>query len=528
MLVAPHATVPAVTAYRDKVLGCWLGKAVGGSLGQSFEGLEGPILADFYTPVPETMVANDDLDVQVVYAALLDQMDEPAVDRHLIARAWRDHLRFPWCEYGVAKRNLAEGILPPHTGSYDNWYTCGEGAVIRSELWACLAPGEPERAAAYAYEDACFDHAGDGIWAAVFMAALQALAFTENRPDVLLDRASSLLPIGSRIRQVVHDTRVWVAEGSPWERVMDLILDKYSTGDFMDTRINTGFVVLGWLASGGDFGRAILITNGCGADTDSSTASLGALLGILDPASIPEKWLAPIGRDLVLNKEVVGIDPPASLEAFADQVSRLRGALEGRWPAAETPEPFDPQQYTIPVTVGWETPYGKVWGERDISSLPLEGTPEPPMPPGAKEVSLPGTWVRWPREEFEDLILVIRYTIDLDQPVDGRLMFNCSEDVRVWLDGEFLLGNQPSMLMPTQHRPPAGAGKDVKLSAGEHFLVARIRKPPRHRANAEWIVALAEHPVLEWVPNAFRPAPGTVGMGAPGREQDREAGNRPD
>ncbi len=79
-------------------------------------------------------------------------------------------MRFPWNEYGVGKRNWAEGLVPPHTGSFDNWFTCGEGAAIRSELWACLAPGDPDRAAAFAYEDACFDHAGDGVLAAQFNA----------------------------------------------------------------------------------------------------------------------------------------------------------------------------------------------------------------------------------------------------------------------------------------------------------------------------------------------------------------------
>ena len=29
---------------REKILGCWLGKAVGGTLGQTFEGLEGPLV----------------------------------------------------------------------------------------------------------------------------------------------------------------------------------------------------------------------------------------------------------------------------------------------------------------------------------------------------------------------------------------------------------------------------------------------------------------------------------------------------
>lgn len=503
---APERTLPALDDedYRRRVLACWRGKAVGGTLGQSFEGLEGPIEVDYYVPVPDGMVPNDDLDVQVAYAAAIARADPPAIDRHLVARVWRDHVRFPWNEYAVGKRNLAEGIVPPHTGSFDNWFSCGEGAVIRTELWACLAPGEPERAAAYAYEDACFDHAGDGVWAAVFMAALQSLAFVESDPDVLLDRAVDLVPPDSRIRQVVHDTRRQVRAGLPWREVMTFLVQEYGTGDFTDTRMNTGFVVLGWLTSGGDFERAILVTNGCGGDTDSTTASVAALLAIADPTCIPERWLRPIGDDLVLNEAVVGVDVPSTIEEFTDQVVRLRVALDGTWPDVAGVD-FDPATYAIPVTVGWASPYGVPWGERDATGLSPERSPEPELPPGAVPGMVPGTWVRWARDDFEDLIIVIEYQLDLDHDVHGRLMFNCSEHFRVWLDGEYLFGAQPGQLFPSQHRPPAGQGADVRLSRGRHRLRATILRPPVARSHAEWVVSLAEHPGLEWVPNAFRP-----------------------
>jgi ADP-ribosylglycohydrolase len=496
--------------YRRKVLGCWRGKAVGGTLGQSFEGLEGPIQADFYYPIPVGMVPNDDLDVQVVYASVISGLDRPRVDRYVIADAWRDHLRFPWNEYGVGKRNLAEGILPPHSGAFDNWFAAGEGAVIRTELWACLAPGEPDRAAAYAYEDACFDHAGDGIWAAVFMSALQSLAFVESDVDTLLDSASALVPVSSAIRQVVNDTRVWVGEGRPWTEVLTLITSKYANGDFTDTRMNTGFVVLGWLASGGDFERAILITNGCGGDTDSTTASVGALMSIIQPDCIPERWLRPIGDDLVLNAEVIGIAAPSSIVEFTEQVVALRDTLDGVWPAIDETD-FDPSAHGIPVMVGWSTPYGLPWGVRDASGLSPEGSEAPPLPHNAESRMLPGTWVKWRREDFDDLILIVEYTLHLDHDVEGSLMFNCSEHARVWLDDEYLFGSQPNALFPSQHRPPAGQGREVWLSAGTHSLKATILKPSAGRPHAEWIVALAEQPVMDWVPNAFRPPPYEVG-----------------
>ena len=160
---------------------------MGGTLGMPFEGQDGPLNISFYDPVPTEMIANDDLDLQVLWACILDEMGRPYVDRNVLGQAWLDHVEFPWDEYGVAIRNLRLGIKPPLTGSYDNCFTNGMGAAIRSELWACLAPGNPELAAKYAYEDACVDHADEGIWAPVFLAALESQAFVEEDPDTLLD-----------------------------------------------------------------------------------------------------------------------------------------------------------------------------------------------------------------------------------------------------------------------------------------------------------------------------------------------------
>ena len=50
------------TLLRKKMLGCFLGKSVGGTLGQPYEGWEGPLGLTFYDPVPTDMIPNDDLD----------------------------------------------------------------------------------------------------------------------------------------------------------------------------------------------------------------------------------------------------------------------------------------------------------------------------------------------------------------------------------------------------------------------------------------------------------------------------------
>ncbi|MEF3402235.1 ADP-ribosylglycohydrolase family protein [Agromyces sp. CCNWLW203] len=492
------------TKLRDQVNGCWMGKAVGGTLGQTFEGLQGPIDVDYYFPVPTEMVPNDDLDLQVLFACKLAELVEPSVSRHLLAQAWADHVAFPWNEYGVGMRNLAEGILPPHTGSFDNWFAAGEGAAIRSELWACLAPGDPDRAAAYAYEDACFDHAGVGIDAEVFLARLQSLAFVEDDTDTLLDGALAGLSADSEIRAVVQDTRGWVAEGLHWREVRERIMAKYGRSDFTDVRPNTGFVVLGWLA-GSNFSERITICNNCGQDTDSSTASLGALLGILDPTAIDERWLTPIGTDLVLNDEITGITPPPTIDGFTDLVLDLAERLEGRYPDVQEAD-FAPADYAIPVELGFTNGEHGKWQVRDYTELPQLGGASPADRVEFRETTLPGTWVHFPREQFEDSILVMRLRFDARGRDRARLMFNSSEHFRIWLDGEFLHGSQGSQYMfPAPDKAPAGQYIDLSPTPGVHELLVAVKRPPADRDYAEWIIALVEQPSAMWIEHAFRP-----------------------
>ena len=48
--------------YKNKVYGCYVGKAVGGTLGMPYEGDRSVRKVTFYDPVPTEMPPNDDLD----------------------------------------------------------------------------------------------------------------------------------------------------------------------------------------------------------------------------------------------------------------------------------------------------------------------------------------------------------------------------------------------------------------------------------------------------------------------------------
>ena len=167
----------------------------------------------------------------------------------------------------MAIRNLRMGVPPTHSGSFDNWFADGLGATIRSELWACLAAGDATLAAACAREDALVDHAGDGVGGAIFMAALESLAFVRNDMEAIIREAAEFLPDSGRLKPAIADTLHWVKTLDA-SRVRGAILDRYGHENFTDCVMNLCFVVLALMAGNGDFGKSLLADVNCGLDAD--------------------------------------------------------------------------------------------------------------------------------------------------------------------------------------------------------------------------------------------------------------------
>ena len=83
-------------------------------------------------------------------------------------------------------------------------------------------------------------------------------------------------------------------------------------------------MVAALLLGKGDFGKSICTAVNFGQDTDCTGATVGAILGIMNPDSISAHWLEPIGRTLVVSPEISGITPPPTLDEFTDLVIALK------------------------------------------------------------------------------------------------------------------------------------------------------------------------------------------------------------
>lgn len=287
--------------YRDKVLGCWTGKNIGGTLGVPMEGKREIFDVKFYTqdfqgkPAP-----NDDLDLQLIWLKAIEEHGIYNVNEQLLGEYWMAHITGPWNEYGVAKFNIANGLFPPLSGFCNNevWKN-SNGAWIRSEIWACLFPGEPGEAAQLAWCDACVDHADDGIYAEIFTATLESAAFVENDLRKLIECALSHIPADCRVARSVKIVLDAFDEGADWKAARNRVVEDSSDLGWFQAPANVAFMILGLLYGGGDFGRSVCLAVNCGDDTDCTGATCGAVLGIMKGRSgIPKEWCEPIGETI--------------------------------------------------------------------------------------------------------------------------------------------------------------------------------------------------------------------------------------
>lgn len=301
--------------YLKKLHGCYLGKAVGGTLGMPREGTLTMAEVSYYDPVPDAMVGNDDLDLQVIALEVIRRYGLPVNARDL-AHCFIDHIRFYPDEYGVAAKNLSVGVYPPLSGKYGSRFGAGMGAAIRSELWAALAPNQPELAVRLCREDAVNDHYGDGVDACIFLTAVESAAFTCHDREKLIATGLHYIQHNVRMTEAFTNVHKWWDELHNVKAVREQVLAHYLSDNWTDVTINLSFILLAWLAGEGDFGRSICLASSLGYDADCTCATLGAILGLIDPDGIEEKWSRPIGNQLVLSDNIIAMHEPPTISEF--------------------------------------------------------------------------------------------------------------------------------------------------------------------------------------------------------------------
>ncbi|WP_330460685.1 ADP-ribosylglycohydrolase family protein [Streptomyces sp. NBC_00820] len=352
-----HGTVPDLA---DRVHGGWLGRIAGNMLGKPVERGDvwtreridrylrraGALPLTDYLPEPadaaDTAVLrpewrqcvrgrvhgscrDDDVDYAILALDLLETHGF-GFSTEQVGELWL--LRLPYLQTFTAERaayrNLANGLKPPLTATYDNPYQDWIGALIRVDVYAWTCPGDPPRAASLARRDAVLSHTGNGVYAAMWAAALISAAFTAPSVRDALRTALTVIPPGSRLSRTVRRVMSLHEAGLSWEQTLATVSEETAGLGWIHAVPNAAVLTAGLLYGNDDFTRTVGLTVRGGLDTDSNGATAGSFAGVrTGAAAVPAQWKDPL-QDTV-RSAVCGFDG-VRISALAERTLRLATA----------------------------------------------------------------------------------------------------------------------------------------------------------------------------------------------------------
>lgn len=323
---------------KERITGAWLGRTAGCLLGKPIEGWRTnrlyPLLkqtnnypmyryiktTDFnQTMIDELMIDVNSCwidkvedaspkDDDTTYTVLGLKMVETFGKDFTSEDALETWLRFlPIVTTCTAERyaycNAAKGLLPPETAIYKNPYREFIGAQIRADFFGYVNPGNPEKAAKMAFNDASISHIKNGIYGEMWVAAMIAIAAVCDDTETIICKALEQIPVNCRLREdvieVVHNYKNNLTE----EESRALLHKKYDENVEMEWGYvvnNAAIVAHAILYGNKDFEKSICYAVQCGFDTDCNGATVGSVVGMMvGEKNIPARWYEPFHRKLI-------------------------------------------------------------------------------------------------------------------------------------------------------------------------------------------------------------------------------------
>jgi len=210
-----------------------------------------------------------------------------------VGATWTDILPIAYTAEEAALKNLEKGIDALQTAEVDNPYCEWIGADIRSDPWAYMSPGNPERAAELAHRDAYLSHRRQGIYGEMYFAAVIAAAFVLDDPMAALEAGLAEIPKECALTRAIQWALDTVPSVRDYRHARELVDEKFKGMSSVHTINNACLTVFGVGLGGTDYTRVISETVAMGLDNDCTAATAGSLVGaIVGIDGIAEHWYA--------------------------------------------------------------------------------------------------------------------------------------------------------------------------------------------------------------------------------------------
>ncbi|MFA7123007.1 MAG: ADP-ribosylglycohydrolase family protein [Candidatus Delongbacteria bacterium] len=344
-LLQPFQIDPAVLD--DKMYGAWLGRCIGCALGKPFETdpfvcgtseaagwryirnwLEGANAYPLNDYVPGNssasdsglklvceashkenisfMETDDDIRYLVIGLLIAEKYDNDFTPEQVM-EIWHQYLPARQCctaELQAYINGLCTEItdlktkreyIRTHLNPYREWI----GAQIRADQYGYVNAGDPLSAAKAAYNDAAFTHVKNGIYGAMFTAALISVAFVEDSIDKCIETALSVIPASSRLYEDISCAIQIAKAVSSEDELYGSLWKEFGRYDWVHTNNNACACVAALVFGKGDFTRTVTTAVCCGWDTDCNGATVGSVIGaFIGAKAIPGHWKEPLNDTL--------------------------------------------------------------------------------------------------------------------------------------------------------------------------------------------------------------------------------------
>ncbi len=320
----------------DRILGGWLGRSAGCMLGKPIEKIHRtdaiellssnntwPI-SDYLTgkgisdsllqkypwnkhygkeSLRENIVCmpeDDDMNYPMLNLSVFEKYGEEFTTEHVI-QTWMSlaPVLTTFTAERVAYVNRLTGIEPPQTALIRNPYREWIGAQIRADLWGWTSPGQPTRAAEFAWRDAQLSHVRNGLYGEIFFAAAIAASFKHDNVIAVINEALTFIPPQSRFAEAIRFVLSLPIQEQLWDETVDSLYQKFGAFHWVHTINNAALVVASLISAKGDYEHAICNVVMGGWDTDSNGATVGSIMGtMLGAKKLPVKWISPLNNKI--------------------------------------------------------------------------------------------------------------------------------------------------------------------------------------------------------------------------------------
>ena len=208
-----------------------------------------------------------------------------------VGRAWLKYLPLACTAEHIALNNLKSGYSSLETADINNPYQQWIGADIRSDAWAYIAPGYPEKAAELAYKDAYISHRRNGIYGEMFFSAAQAAAFAVDNSVDALTIGLTEIPKECTLYKDIKWALETGKEIHNYKDARQAVDDRFKGMHGAHTNNNACLTIFGLMIGGNNVTKVLSQTVAMGLDNDCTTATAGSIVGaIVGKKGVPDHW----------------------------------------------------------------------------------------------------------------------------------------------------------------------------------------------------------------------------------------------